>query len=561
MATKNPAPTAATSREPSRGKVQDLPGCIKYILLVFIILLFLAELYSGEFRNFPDLPWVIWLVLLIKLLLIALLIWLIKVQKTLKCQITSPAGGTCVTEEVDTVDGILFIRVKGTASGSVFGHYTLAISGPYPYNVIYPAGGGTIPVNNAELGKIDTTALDNGDYTITLTVFPIGAGSPKTCTVSFTLLKIAVYITRAAGVPAVPNWYEQDAELVQGMHIVSVGGSFHLDGAAYVYTCVDRKIERYEIRYTRVAAPGPGPAQPLNDAAIPADWPAANQVGSPLVYDATKYWPWTKVGPAPMNLINTWTTQHWGAPAPGGTDYPKLSPGSWDSHGATPDPTMRGGRYSLLLIVHDTADHYYYDMQRIWLDNWPVVCKIVKFQRPGDPGAQPPEPAWVDLEDCTDILMSWERLRIIGLAWDALTDDAWPATAPNDNFDSYSLAYQKEFSASSDPIPVVPAAGYPLLAANRRVPDTLTPLPGPLPNDANADLLVEWDLTTLDAGALPGGTTCETAPDVGNQLYRGCACTFTLSLGVSDKTVTETVGDYYSHHPGTSQPIKIINDL
>ncbi len=543
-------------KNPDR-RVQDLPGCIKYILLLFVILLLLAEIYAGEFRGFPDVSWVILLVLFIKLLLIALLLWLIKVQRTLNCKITAPAPGECATEEIDTVKGIQFIRVKGIASGTVFGHYTLAMSGPYPYTVTYPAGGGTVPVNNAELGIIDTTAVDNGDYTITLTVFPIGAGASKVCTVNFTLLKIAVYITSAAGVPAVPNWFDQDAELVSGMHKVSIGGGIHLEGSAYVYTCLDRKVERYEIRYARVAFPGPGPLQPVFDAPIPADWPASQQVHPPLVYDASKYWPWTKVGPAPMNLINDWITQHFGAPSPGGTDYPCLSHTGWNSPAAAPDPDHLGGRYSLLLIVTDTQAHRYYDMQRIWLDNWPVKCKILRFQRPG---AAPN--TWVDIPTCTDILMSWKSLRIIGLAWDALIDSAWPVdpTTPNDNFQDYGLTYLKQFSpAPPDAIPIGPAFGYPLLSPTRRVPDTLTPLPGPMAEDINADLLVEWDLISLDAGALPGGQTCETAPPVGNKLYRKCACTYTLTLGVNDKTVEE--GASFVHHPSMDVPIKIINDL
>jgi hypothetical protein len=556
MATRNPQPTTL---EPSK-KVKDLPGCIKYILLVFLVLLLLAEIYAGEFRKFPDWSWLIWVVLLIKLFLIALLIWLIKVQRTLNCKITSPATAECAMEEIDTVNAIQFIRVKGTASGTVFGHYTLAISGSYPFNVIYPAGGGTIPVNNGDLGKIDTTALSDGDYTITLTVFPIGAGSPKPCTVKFSLLKVFVYITHAAGVPAVPNWYEQDAEFVQGMHIVSIGGSIPLEGSAYVYGCIDRKIERYEIRHARIAAPGPGPAQPAFDAAIPADWPAGNLVSPPLVYDPSKYWLWTRV--ISRELVNTWTTQHWGAPSPGGTDYPCLAAQSWNSRNAT--GPQGGGRYALLLIVQDTASpspHRYYDLQLIWVDNWPVVCQIVKFQRPGTA----PEPPWVDIPACTDILMSWKKLRIIGLAWDALidSDPAWPATAPNDNFNSYGLSYQKEFSSTApDPIPITPTPDHLALAPNRRVPDTLSPLPGPMAGVVNADLLVEWDLTTLDAGSLPAvppGVTCESAPDVGNKLYKTCSCTYTLRLSVSDTTVT--VSDVSLHNPTTSQPIKIINDL
>jgi hypothetical protein len=148
MATQNPQPT----RQGPSKTVQDLPGCIKYILLFFLILLLLAEIYSGEFRKFPDWSWIIWLVLLIKLLLIAILIWLIKVQKDLKCQITAPTSGSCVKEESDILSGKVFVRIKGTASGSVFGHYTLEVTRdgdpPIAGIVTYPAGGGGVPVTS-----------------------------------------------------------------------------------------------------------------------------------------------------------------------------------------------------------------------------------------------------------------------------------------------------------------------------------------------------------------------------------------------------------------------------
>jgi len=542
--------------EKPQRQAEDLPGCIKYILLLLLILLLLGQLVSGEINRLREGFGVEWIILLIKLILIAGLIVLIRVQKNLKCEITDPTTMACVEEQIDAIAGIQFIKVMGTASGAVFGHYTLTISGSYAYSVTYPPGGGTVPVNGGELGRINTTALDQGDYTITLTVYPAGAGSSTPCTVTFTLLKIAVYITRAAGVGAVPNCFAETAELVSGMQIVAIGGSFHLDGAAYVYGCAGRKVERYELRYTRVTAPGPGPLQPNTDDPIPADWPAAKQLHTPLVYDPSKYWPWTKVGQMPANLINDWGTLHLGAPAPGGADYPILLPTGWNSQAATGSPG--GGRYSLLLITDDTAGHHYYDLQRVWLDNWPVICKLVKFQKPG---VMPD--TWEDIPPCTDILMSWQKLRIIGLAWDALidSDPAWPTTAPNDNFNSYALSYQKEFALISASIAITPTSDHPLLAATRRVPDMLTVMPGPLPTDADADLLAEWDLTTLDAGPLPMGTDCETAPAPPdpNKLYRKCACTYTLYLSASDNTVTES--DYSIHHPSTNQPIKIHNDL
>jgi hypothetical protein len=108
-------------------------------------------------------------------------------------------------------------------------------------------------------------------------------------------------------------------------------------------------------------------------------------------------------------------------------------------------------------------------------------------------------------------------------------------------------------------IPIAPTADHPSLSATTRVPDVLTPTP----TAADADLLAEWDLTTLDAGPAPAGGGCDSPLPAGeeNDLYRGCSCTYTLTLGVSDKTVTETVFDYSLHHPSESEPIKIVNDL
>ena len=85
-----------TAEQPQR-RVQDLPGCIKYVLLFFLVLLLLAELFAGEYRpifsrEFNRVGGLVWIILLIKLLLIALLIWLIRVQRQLNCTLTGPSG-------------------------------------------------------------------------------------------------------------------------------------------------------------------------------------------------------------------------------------------------------------------------------------------------------------------------------------------------------------------------------------------------------------------------------------------------------------------------------------
>lgn len=467
-----------------------------------------------------------------------------------KCAITSPLN--CTAEEVDPIAGALFVKVLGTAGGS--GSYTLKIQAdgdpPIAGVVSYPgaAANGTAPVINGVLGQINTTTLSDSAYTITLEVHSGNLKTPIVCTVvvTFNLLKRSVYISQIAGHLTLPSPSDEAAEFLSGSDVASFGGGLAIEGSAYVYGCAGQKIERYEMRHARVAAPGPAPLQPPPDAAVPdADWPTANRLIE-LVYaaDGSQYLPWTRIGQAARNLMNTWGTVHEGAPAPGGTDYPRLVGGSWNSHIATDE----GGRYNLLLIVRDTLGHHYYDVQRIWIDNWQVLCKIVKFQRPG------PGDTWIDIPPCTDILLSWAQLRIMGMAWDHLIDDTWapttvpaippsPPVRPNDNFNRYDLSFHKQF-VSSDVIP----GATPTL----RVPNNVASVPG----DADAGVLATWNLAALDAGVKPPENSCDDAP--GNTLYQGCSCTYDLSLSVSDTTVSDEPG---THNPSVTQPIKIVNDI
>ena len=105
-------------------QVRDLPGCIKYILLALLLALLFAEYWAGEFSRGRELGFIIWLILLIKIILIIGLIILICVQRKLRCEITAPVG--CTNVEYDPATDTWFIRVMGTASGTLFGNYTLA---------------------------------------------------------------------------------------------------------------------------------------------------------------------------------------------------------------------------------------------------------------------------------------------------------------------------------------------------------------------------------------------------------------------------------------------------
>lgn len=533
-----------SQREKQPKRVRDLPGCIKYILLLLLILLLIGEIGTGEFRRGFDTGWG-WLILLIKLILILGLIILIWVQKNLKCEITAPTG--CTEEEPDPVNGILFVKVIGTASGAVFGSYTLEIQKdgdpPIAGIISYPGGGssGSAPVINGELGRIDTTSLSDGAYTITLRVYPAGPGSPKSCSITFNLLKVVVYINRVAGVPAIvlpnnPNPFDPTAELRTDFAVApppydfrtrSLGGLMTIKGAAYIYECAARKIKKYEIRYAFVAAPGPEPPQPVKGDPIPGTWPIAQRIVLFEYSIPDQYKPWTRVGPASTDLINSWNTMTIGM-----TTYYKLNPGSWGSGAAG------SGRFSFLLTAEDTTGVTYHDIQHVWLDNKSIIGQIVKFQRlVGN--------VWKDIPPCTDLLISFGTIRVLGLAWDPVIDENWGlALSPNDNFGYYVLNFWKQFGAA------VALTGN----ITTRVPALPAMPPVPIPTAADAGELAQWDLTTLDAGPKPSPYVPPPYP----KIYRGESCTYDLQLFVTDTTVVNESTTHYTYH---TVPVKIVNDL
>lgn len=522
----------------SEPQQKDKPKYLKFILLFFLLILLIIEIASGEFGRFPYLGVSSWLILIIKLILIFLLILLIKLQKALNCSITAPTG--CAEEEPDATAGILFISVKGTASGAVFNYYTLDISngGPPIAGVVsYPGGGasGTAQVFGGVLGTINTTSLSDGAYTITLRVYPIGGGPAKVCTTTFNLLKAIIYINRVAGVQTIvlannPNPFDTSAELrAVPPQINSIGGSMHIRGSAYIYECPARKIKKYEIRYAKVNAPGTEPPQPNKGDIIPGNWPIAQRIVLLEYTTPDQYTLWTRVGPASNDLINTWTIMTIGI-----TTYPKLSPSSWGSGAAG------SGRFSLLLTAEDTTGITFHDIQHVWLDNKPIIGQVVKLQKLVNG-------VWTDIPPCTDILLSYGTIRIVGLAWDDVIDDIWPLTdIPNDNFGYYTLDLRKQFGVN----------WLNIINSTVRVP--VLPVIGPVttPTVADADEIAQLILSTLDAGPIPVGPYTPPVPDY--KLYRTQSCTYILQLFVTDKTI---VNEGTTHRVFHQVPLKLVNDI
>jgi hypothetical protein len=535
---------------------ESTPGCIKFIILAVLVALLASETAGAfQFAKFGDQlssaqrtgdigrlvgdNWLLGLIVLITLLLIALIILLIRVQRSLNCNIASPADGVCAVEDIDPTTQRRSITIKGTASGTVFGHYTLAVTsgdlGPLPATVITYPHATTIPVSGAVgddvLGTFDSTIYDGGDYTVTLTVYPAGGGASISCTVTFHLLKIAVAIshvaTIAASVGGIANPFDPNAQLVVGGAVKSVGGAMHIKGAAEVFGCSDRKIKDYTIRPHRLTDLAAVAADPPTDAPVPADWAAAIDLPPlPLQYtSADQYNLFTIVRPG-MELLNSlYDWQPFGPPG-----VWKLQSTSWDSGSLN-------GRYRFLLMAEDTQGHRYYDTQIVWIDNQDITpfVKIVRLE-----GQNLHSGVWEQIPPCTDIHMSqYHKLRIVGLAWDRLIDPTLAAVVPNDNFGSYSLAFWKGILVVADSIPNAVAG---------RVPAFTTPDP----TTADAATLGEWDLTLLDP-------TTPSPYNPANQLAHGDSCTYVIQLFATDSSwVNDGNTTHYRYHDAS---LKIINDM
>ncbi|HVS81572.1 MAG TPA: hypothetical protein VHE60_07540 [Pyrinomonadaceae bacterium] len=548
MSTQNPQPT----RQGPSEKVRDLPGCIKYILLFFLILLLLAEIYSGEFRKFPDWGWIIWVILLVKLFLIALLIWLIKVQRDLKCEITDPKN--CAKEEIDS-NGNPVVIVKGTASGAVFGHYTLDVydstTALIPNVVSYPGGGasGTAPVVNNELGRIDTSDFDPGMYKVVLTVFPVGAGATKTCQSFFDLLKAAVWIDKIGHVAArdAGPYSADPAERIKliGTPETSVGGSISVEGGAYVHGCGKRTSE-YGLEFLETAYGNPIMPEPPEPDAVGAWAP----VIPPLPYGdpAHPYW-WNCVFMHIPNYITNgyltrfWTTsQCWASPPP---PRPYTAQTSWN----TLAPNLNG-RY--IVRVHEKHKPIgmpgpiedLYDAATVWLDNRQIVVNIRKLKITGGGS----------LDVCQELSLSAflpsGKADIIGHAWDPIILDPPTVAAnatPNDNFGSYSLQVKKD-GGGYVPIPIGPAP----IASNVRAPNLLQVA---TPPQVDTDVLTVWKIVLfLDAGNAPSPYVPPPYP----KIYRGERCAYNIHLHATDTTV---VNDGTTHNNDDDFPFCIVNDL
>jgi hypothetical protein len=564
---RNNPPVATQTRDDKR-RVQDVPGCIKYIILLFLLLLLFGEIYAGEFRRFPELPTIFWLILFIKLLLILLLLILIWVQRRLNCDLTAPSG--CTKAEYDSATDKWFIRVKGTASGTVFGHYTLAVERPpgtpFAATISYPSGGasGTAPVISGDLGRIDVTYIEPGPMRVILTVYPVGSGSPCVHANNFDWANRDFYIEKIGVVPAqIMGPHPADATEVLKLikytpspadPDASVAESISVEGGADFTGC-GREMVEYVLQFRRVNF-GSLPWQ--QDAPAPGDWTNINlplPYGDPAHprtflwlfgtwYNAIRHGRITRVWSIGNFLmsISPWIT----APRPYTAEQP------WDTLGAG-----LNGRFTVRLIVRhqptvgppDVPTPELYDSATVWIDNRQIegfihhlgiagggslnVCdelSLSQFITPDPHSSSGP--------------FSKVNATINGRAWDPIILNSYPHTDhPNDNFHRYVLNFQKDGSGGP----------WPIGTSGARVPATLQEAPLAAP-PADIGMLSSWDIVgALDAGPPTGGL----APDP--KIFRGERCAYLLHLVVTDTTHRGDGGEV--HTAEHYFPFCIMNDI
>lgn len=543
-----------TVQGPKR-QFRDVPGCIKYILLLFLLILFFAEIYAGEFNRFPRVSWIIWLILFVKLILIIGLLILIWVQRHLNCQITAPIG--CATKEYDRFNKRLIIRVTGTASGTVFGHYTLAVTGGAPIPVIYPGGGasGTAPVTNGELGQLNISATDPADdLTITLTVFPAGAGSHRTCSQIFHIQRRFVRISKIGNVPArVVGAHPVDSteplKLIKVNALpttpeASLGGSISVEGSADVKGC-RREMSQYVLQYREIPSPDP----PFEQDA-PGSW---DPINGPLDFgDATHPRVYLEMGDTlPNYVLNGTLTRQWVFTPKPQSSTPGDDLDQWVTEELDWNTGALNGRFTVRLRVQhqptvpppDAVPPEIYDSATVWMDNRVIEARITHMAVEGGGG----------LAVCDELLLSQfvqaghkVNAEILGRAWDPIILDSYPSgDRPNNNFNQYVLDFKKDGGTAFTDINI----------SSTRVPNILQQSPLPA-FPGGTGVLAAWDIVAaLDAGPLPGGTP----PDPSPRIYRGQRCAYLLRLQVTDTTRVNDAGG--SHHAEHDFPFCIVNDL
>ncbi len=547
------------SKQPDKKKIKDLPGCIKYIILLFLLLLLFGEFYAGEYRGFPRVSQLVLFIIFLKILLIILLLILIWVQRQLNCEITAPVG--CAHDEYES-NGLPYLKVMGSVSGAVFGHYQVEVYdstfAPITGVVSYPGSGssGTSTVSNSELARIDTQNFDPGLHTVRLRVFTnSGLEKSPPCERDFDYQRATVFINRVAGIevtdvgPYVGDPDNHRIKLIKtatsGAFEQSEGDAITVSGGAYLHGCGKRTFQ-YQLQYM----PSPLSGQPP----LPSDPGPWTDIVPPVAYDYSAdpvtghpYWWNCFFEHIPNFVVSDFLTRVWTI----GTCLFSTRPRTQKSYWYTGSLNLNG-RFTVRVVERHAPDgttspvEELLDAATVWIDNRQIISKIRRLKiSGGDP-----------LDACEELRLSQfepsGNADILGQAWDPLIQNgAHPV--PNDNFAGYSLTLKKNSGPGTPP---PPAEWQPIHSSATPVPpvrQVAAPAPAP------TDILATWNIVAaLDAGPLPPGSPPDT-PAPYPQLFRGQRCAYIIRLVTSDSTIVGDGGGVHSLEDVF--PFCIVNDI
>lgn len=429
-----------------------------------------------------------------------------------------PASGTAA----------YLVEIRGKAFGGSFTGYKLGYrtgsSGAFiesDAKIIYPnnqtnaslgAGFFTTPVGsptiNGVLGHLNASLLTEGHYEIQIRV----AVGGTTRVQGFDLERDYVEIDTVNGM-VIPNPADENSQIPG-----AAGGSITITGSADSGGCADKRVDKFTLEFAEGF---------LSEAAIIALPPAARtQLILPVDYTTDPVFatmPRPRLGELTIRIFHDTCTI-----GPFTFDCGKAGSTPWDSTVGGAGVTNRfnipgrNGRHTFLLTVHFSDGTTAHESQQVWLDNRIPVAWINKILQVQSDGTE------TDVSGCKPISKAnGTRLRLKGVALDPLilptpTQAAGAATAPNNNFGGYSVAYSEDGLSTFLPITAAGTGPIGAVGINGTTGQTLLDTTSTVeaPDITTDGLLAEWDISALDP------------------------CAYVVKLSVNDMTVVSSSGNH-----------------
>jgi hypothetical protein len=483
---------------------------------------------------------------------------------------------------VPTCSNLAGLEINGTAAGAAFTSYTLTYSlgGPAINTAVVYPNCSTPPVNPSSstsvsggiLGYLNIDLLPPNTTSATVYLDVYGSGGlhlQVSAIFNFAINDVAITAVATVAAALAVDPFNPTPTIIKLLpdpsnpgFEKSIGGAVSVTGSAYADGCGSR-MTQYQLAAfgpiagaTPLPVPTPSPMGPLTSSTGLFGIP----IIAPVIYDGTTAHPWSSQcifgAPTPNVILNgdlvaSWTTEtcFLSAFPPLSYSIPQISSNKNWSSGAS-------GRYLVYLEVDEApvsppgspqvpAGE---DNVVVWIDNFPVMGAIT---------------AVGSVTGCGDLFLSQyvgAPAIVKGIAWDYPIDLTAPQKAPNDNFGSYALTYQKNGGTpqaflASDYTP----NGAPPTAPTVRVPNLWQSAP---PDPATqSGILASWNIVAALDGGPPTDPSNPCAPPAATpwKLPRGCRCAYVIQLSVNDDTWVGNGGD--DHNALVSFALNIINDI